>query len=107
MGGRIHLGPWRSPTHSPEQAASLARTIVDRPGFELDGLMSYEGQIAGLGDDAGSRLNRLAVRAMQRRSGRELAERRASAVAAVQAVAPLRFVNGGGTGSIEATPPSR
>ena len=40
---------------------------------------------------------------MQRASGRELAERRAEAVAAVRAVAPLRFVNGGGTGSIEQT----
>lgn len=103
-GGRVHLGPWRSPTHSPEQATALARAIVARPGFELDGLMSYEGQIAGLGDNqAGSRWQRLQVRAMQRLSGRELAERRASAVAAVREVAPLRFVNGGGTGSIEAT----
>ncbi len=104
LGGRIHLGPWRSPVHSPAQAVALAREIVARPGVELDGLMSYEGQIAGLGDDqAGSRLQRLAVRAMQRASGRELAERRAEAVAAVRDVAPLRFVNGGGTGSIERT----
>ncbi|CAN5531983.1 amino acid deaminase/aldolase [soil metagenome] len=104
LGGRLHLGPWRSPVHSPAQAALLARAIVERPGFELDGLMSYEGQIAGLGDDQdGSRLQHLGVRAMQRRSGAELAERRAAAVAAVRAVAPLRFVNGGGTGSIEQT----
>jgi D-serine deaminase-like pyridoxal phosphate-dependent protein len=104
LGGRIHLGPWRSPTHTPEQARALAEEVVRRPGFVLDGLMSYEGQIAGLGDDQpGSRLRRTAVRAMQRRSGRELAERRAATVAAVQQVAPLRFVNGGGTGSVEAT----
>lgn len=104
LGGRVHLGPWRSPVHHPAEAAALAREVVARPGFTLDGLMSYEGQIAGLGDDQdGSRLRRLAVRAMQRASGRELAERRAAAVAAVRAVAPLRFVNGGGTGSIEQT----
>ena len=104
LGGRIHLGPWRSPVHTPTEAVALAREVVARPGFELDGLMSYEGQIAGLGDDQdGSRLKRAAVRAMQRASGRELAERRAEAVAAVRAVAPLRFVNGGGTGSIEQT----
>jgi D-serine deaminase-like pyridoxal phosphate-dependent protein len=36
-------------------------------------------------------------------SGRELRERRAAVVAAVRAVAPLEFVNGGGTGSIAAT----
>jgi D-serine deaminase-like pyridoxal phosphate-dependent protein len=44
-----------------------------------------------------------AVRAMQRASAHELAARRAAVVTAVQAVAPLRFVNGGGTGSVERT----
>jgi D-serine deaminase-like pyridoxal phosphate-dependent protein len=43
------------------------------------------------------------VRAVQAVSGRELAARRAAVVAAVQAVAPLEFVNGGGTGSLERT----
>ena len=40
---------------------------------------------------------------MQRASARELAARRAAVVAAVRDVAPLRFVNGGGTGSLERT----
>jgi D-serine deaminase-like pyridoxal phosphate-dependent protein len=40
---------------------------------------------------------------MQRKSGAELARRRAAIVAAVREVAPLEFVNGGGTGSIEKT----
>ncbi len=40
---------------------------------------------------------------MQSRSAEELAERRAAVVAAVRAVADLRFVNGGGTGSLEGT----
>jgi len=44
-----------------------------------------------------------AVRLLQRASARELAQRRAAVVAAVRAVAPLRFVNGGGTGSLERT----
>jgi D-serine deaminase-like pyridoxal phosphate-dependent protein len=43
------------------------------------------------------------IRALHARSGRELRERRAAAVAAVRAVAPLEFVNGGGTGSIQRT----
>jgi D-serine deaminase-like pyridoxal phosphate-dependent protein len=43
------------------------------------------------------------IRAMQRASGRELAERRAAVVAAVRRVADLQFVNGGGTGSVERT----
>ncbi len=104
LGGRVHLGARRSPVHSPEAAAALAREVVRRPRFQLVGLMAYEGQTAGVGDNApGSPLGRLQIRAMQRVSVGELAARRAEAVAAVQAVAPLEFVNGGGTGSIEQT----
>ncbi|MFF3963914.1 amino acid deaminase/aldolase [Streptomyces griseorubiginosus] len=103
-GGRLHLGPYRSPVHTPQQAAALARAIQDRAGFHLAGVMSYEGQIAGLGDNQpGSPLKRAAIRAMQRVSAHELADRRAAAIAAIEAVAPLEFVNGGGTGSIEQT----
>ncbi|KUO16529.1 amino acid deaminase/aldolase [Streptomyces dysideae] len=103
-GGRIHLGPRRSPVHTPREAAWFAREIASRPGFELTGIMGYEGQIAGLGDNQpGSRLKRAAVRAMQRSSAEELNRRRAAAVDAVRAVTPLRFVNGGGTGSLETT----
>ncbi|WP_371673637.1 amino acid deaminase/aldolase [Streptomyces sp. NBC_00289] len=103
-GGRVHLGPRRSPVHTPQEAAAFARAVAARPGFELAGIMGYEGQIAGLGDNqAGSRLRRAAVRAMQRSSVEELSSRRAAAVAAVRAVTPLRFVNGGGTGSLETT----
>ncbi|WP_410092286.1 amino acid deaminase/aldolase [Streptomyces sp. uw30] len=103
-GGRLHLGPYRSPVHSARQAGTLARAITDRAGFRLAGVMSYEGQIAGLGDNQpGSLLKRAAIRAMQRISAGELAERRAEAIAAVEAVAPLEFVNGGGTGSVEQT----
>jgi len=103
LGGKVHLGPRRSPIHEPESAAELARAIVARDRFDLVGLMAYEGHIAGVGDDAGSLLNKVQIRAMQGVSARELRERRAKAVAAVQSVAPLEFVNGGGTGSIAAT----
>jgi D-serine deaminase-like pyridoxal phosphate-dependent protein len=40
---------------------------------------------------------------MQRRSAAELAVRRAAIVAAIRALAPLEFVNGGGTGSLAGT----
>jgi hypothetical protein len=43
------------------------------------------------------------IQAMQARSARELAGRRGEVVAAIRSVAPLRSVNGGGTGSIERT----
>jgi D-serine deaminase-like pyridoxal phosphate-dependent protein len=97
LGGRIRLGAKRSPIHAPGPAAELAREVVRR-GHVLEGLMSYEGHIAGLGD-----ARRPAIRWMQKRSAKELARRRAEVVEAVREVAPLRFVNGGGTGSIELT----
>lgn len=103
LGGRVHLGPLRSPVRTPAQAVALARAVLDRPWLHLDGLMAYEGQIAGTADAAGPRLRQLAVRGMQRLSARELARRRAAVVAAVSELAPLRFVNGGGTGSVEQT----
>ncbi len=103
-GGAVHLGVRRSPVHTPEQAAALARAVAARPGVRLVGLMAYEAQIAGVQDAPARRPARgLAVRAVQAVSGRELAVRRAAVVAAVQAVGPLEFVNGGGTGSLERT----
>jgi len=67
-------------------------------------MMAYEAQIAGLGDaPPGNRGRALAIRALQAASARELAARRAAAVAAVRALAPLELVNGGGTGSLHLT----
>ena len=102
-GGRVHLGARRSPLHSVDDVTRLARAVVARPGFELVGLMAYEAQIAGVGDDPPSRLRGLGVRRMQRTSAAELRERRAAVVAAVRELAPIEFVNGGGTGSAELT----
>lgn len=96
-----HIGVRRSPVHSPEEVVQLARRIVARPGFRLTGLMMYEAQVAGQGDDLG--LADPVIRWMQRRSMSELAERRAAIVAGVRELAALAFVNGGGTGSLERT----
>ena len=77
LGGRVKVGPKRSPIHTVEQAVALAREIEKRPQIELDALMAYEGQIAGVGDrPPGRRLRGAAIRFMQKRSVAELAERR-------------------------------
>jgi D-serine deaminase-like pyridoxal phosphate-dependent protein len=65
-GGRVHLGARRSPLHSVDEVTRLARAVLARPGFELVGLMAYEAQIAGVGDDPPSRLRGVGVRRMQR-----------------------------------------
>ena len=102
--GVATIGPKRSPIRTPEQVAALAREIDRRPQLELAGLMGYEGHIAGVGDrPLGKPLQGPAIRALQRASVGEIAERRAAIVAAVRAVAPVDLVNGGGTGSLHTT----
>jgi len=103
-GGRVKVGAKRSPLRTPGQAAALAREVAARDGLELVGLMGYEAHIAGVGDrPLGNRLRGRVVQLMQRRSAAEIAERRAAAVAAVSEIAPLQFVNGGGTFSLHMT----
>ena len=104
IGGRFRAGARRSPIRTPAQAARFAEMILSRPLLRLTGLMAYESQIAGVGDNPPGRpLYARAIRMMQRRSAAELAVRRAAIVAAVRALAPLEFVNGGGTGSLAGT----
>ncbi|WP_435123743.1 amino acid deaminase/aldolase [Micromonospora tulbaghiae] len=104
LGGRVHVGVRRSPVHSATAAGALAAAVAGRPGFRLVGLMSYEAQIAGLGDaPPGQAVLGSAIRVAQRGSYRELLARRFAAVSAVREHADLEFVNGGGTGSVAAT----
>lgn len=96
-----HIGVRRSPVHDAAEVARLARAIISRPGFRLVGLMMYEAQVAGRPDATGSGDG--VIRWMQRRSVAELTDRRGAIVAALRDIAPLEFVNGGGTGSLETT----
>ncbi|MEP9384865.1 amino acid deaminase/aldolase [Nocardioides sp. KR10-350] len=103
-GGRVHVGPRRSPVHSVGEAVALARLVVDDPRFRLVGLMAYEGQVAGVPDrPLGKPLQVPVLRRLKRASVAELTERRGAVVAAVRRLADLEFVNGGGTGSVETT----
>jgi D-serine deaminase-like pyridoxal phosphate-dependent protein len=105
LSGRVRVGPRRSPLHTPAQVAAFAAEVERRPGLELVGMMAYEGQIAGVGDHpAGRPLRGLAIQAMQAASRRELRARREQLVGAAEGVVgKLRFVNAGGTGSLESS----
>lgn len=96
-----HIGVRRSALFTPGEVAAFARKIVRRPGFRLVGLQMYEAQIAGQGDAAGA--DAPVIRIMQARSRSELRDRRAAIVDALRDIAPLEFLNGGGTGSLEFT----
>jgi D-serine deaminase-like pyridoxal phosphate-dependent protein len=101
----LHFGVWRSPLRTPDQVQPLLNQISASQGVRLDGIMGYEAQIAGVGDHyPGKPLKNRLVAMLQRRSAREVASRRAAIVALVEERGmSLRFVNGGGTGSIATT----
>jgi len=104
LGGRLKIGPKRSPVRTAEQAVALAREIERRERTRLVGVMAYEGQIAGVGDNVPHKaISNLLIRQMQSRSAKDVAERRAEIVTGLSGVVELEFVNGGGTGSIELT----
>ena len=109
LGGRMRVGAKRSPVHTPEQAAALARAILARDALRLVGIMAYEAQIAGVGDappgPSAARAARSvrcsrAPRASSPRVARDGRGRRRA-----RRWRPLEFVNGGGTGSLRAAPP--
>lgn len=98
----VMIGAARSPLSTATAVTKLAAHIVGRKGFTLDGLMAYEGQIAGEAN-AGKTPRQTILRRIQAASAKDIAHRRAETVEAISALTPLRFVNGGGTGSIETT----
>src|SRR5204863_5168812 len=77
LGGRVKIGPKRSPIRTARAADALAREIAARPHVRLVGVMAYEGQIAGVADEVpGRRLENLAIRAVKRLSTRDVRARR-------------------------------
>ncbi len=58
----LHFGAWRSAVRTAEQARPIIERILDSPHVWLDGLMGYEAQIAGVGDNVpGHRMKNLAI----------------------------------------------
>ncbi len=101
----LHFGVWRSTLRTPEQARPVIERILTSSHVWLDGLMGYEAQIAGVGDNvAGQALKSMLVRQLKRYSVREVAARRTALVELIASYGQsLRFVNGGGTGSMHTT----
>ena len=99
--GVTRIGPRRSPVTTAAAAEELARRL-QRPGFRLVGVMTYEGQVAGVPDQVpGQRLRSAVVRRLKTMSVAQLAERRAQVAEGLERVAKLEFWNAGGSGSLE------
>lgn len=102
--GPQHIGPKRSSLYDPPAVSDLARRVAARPGFRLVGVMTYEGQVAGVPDRVPrKRARSLAVRRIKQASLAQLAVRRREIADALAQVTELEFWNGGGSGSVEAT----
>ena len=103
--GPIHFGVWRSAVRDVDTVLSLAQQIADSPHLGLDGVMGYEAQIAGLGDaNSEQKVMSRIIRTLKSRSIPEVAKRRQTIIGSLLAEDhPLRFVNGGGTGSLHTT----
>ncbi|HEX7715981.1 MAG TPA: amino acid deaminase/aldolase [Marmoricola sp.] len=102
--GRSHVGPKRSPLHDPAEVLHFARHVLQRPGFALVGVMTYEGQVAGVPDDVpNQRAKSLVVRRLKSASMTQLADRRGTIAEGLRELVELEFWNGGGSGSLEAT----
>lgn len=101
----VHLGVRRSPLRGAEAVVALARVVRETPGVCLDGLMSYEAQVAGLPDRTpGGGPMDIARRLVKARSRPVVLARRGAAVHALRdAGFTLPLVNGGGSGSLHFT----
>jgi D-serine deaminase-like pyridoxal phosphate-dependent protein len=101
--GRSHVGPKRSPLHDTSEVVAFAQDAIAR-GFSLVGVMTYEGQVAGVPDDVpNQRARSLVVRKLKAASVAQLEERRTEIAQGLREVVDLEFWNAGGSGSVEST----
>lgn len=101
----LHFGVHRSPVRTQTDVLQLVRRIHSSDHIWLDGVMGYEAQIAGVGDHyAKQRIKNRLVRWLKKRSIAELTQKRAKTISTIENLGiQLRFVNGGGTGSLHTT----
>ncbi|HLR09112.1 MAG TPA: amino acid deaminase/aldolase [Bacillota bacterium] len=101
----LHFGVHRSPIKTVEHAIAIVNRINDSRYLQLDGVMGYEAQIAGVTDnDPKQKMKNQAIRFLKKTSSKELTKKRHNVIAAIKSKGiPLRFVNGGGTGSLHQT----
>ncbi|NUO02093.1 MAG: alanine racemase, partial [Saprospiraceae bacterium] len=97
----LHFGVQRSGIRSVAEAKALFDYIRQHDFLYLDGIMGYEAQLAGLADNVpGQYLKNQVIRLLQRFALVKVRSFRAAVVAAIGSE-NLRFVNAGGTGSLE------
>jgi D-serine deaminase-like pyridoxal phosphate-dependent protein len=101
----LYFGVHRSGINTKEKALKVWKIIQQSEFVKLEGVMGYEAQIAGLNNAVpGKFLMNSFISLLKNRSFKEISNRRTEIVNELKnAGAELRFVNGGGTGSLEWT----
>jgi D-serine deaminase-like pyridoxal phosphate-dependent protein len=100
-----HVGVQRSPVRTLDDFLRVVDAIAAEPELRLAGVMGYEAQIAGLGDENPfAPLLNPAKKMIKRWSAPDVAARREAIARALDdRGVRLTFFNGGGTGSIRTT----
>lgn len=101
----IHFGVQRSPLRTMKQIKKIIGLVKDSDKIVLDGVMGYEAQIAGVIDaHPKKRARNLVIRHLKRKSNRDIVKKRKQVMKVLDKIGlPVRFVNGGGTGSLHKT----
>ncbi|MDP5277023.1 amino acid deaminase/aldolase [Chengkuizengella axinellae] len=101
----FRFGVYRSPLRSIHEIHQLIYTIQQSKQLKLDGLMGYEAQIAGVGDQVkGKLLKNSVVQMLKKQSIQQIKELRSEIIESIKEYdLSFRFVNGGGTGSLAST----
>jgi D-serine deaminase-like pyridoxal phosphate-dependent protein len=100
-----HVGVQRSPVRTLSDFARVVDAVLAEPALRLAGVMGYEAQIAGLGDENPfAPLLNPAKKLIKSQSTRDVAQRRGEIAELLKSRGvELDFFNGGGTGSIRTT----
>lgn len=102
--GPIHFGVWRSSITNNTKLEALLTGIKQSKYVKLEGLMGYEAQIAGLADAVVGDIKNPIIKFLKKLSKKEVQKRRTAAINLIKEYGfSLRFINGGGTGSIKET----
>lgn len=100
----LYFGTKRSSLSSLETLTTFLQTIQNTPVIEVVGAMGYEAQIAGVGNRPANALKGRVIEVMQVQAKKQVTQFRRLAIAHIKAYFPnLRFVNGGGSGSMTYT----
>ena len=100
----LYFGTKRSSLHSFELLTPFLEYIKNQPFIEVVGAMGYEAQIAGVGNRPANTVKGRIIEVMQLQAKKQVTQFRRLAIAHVKAYFPnLRFVNGGGSGSMAYT----